>query len=318
MKKCKPFHEWIWLAAYSELDPGQQHQLKAHMKTCASCQLDAEEARQIIGLLDQKPQLQVNDEYLKPDREELHQRLLYIKSRNNTPAWIEKLKSLLLMEYEPWLRPVAIAVSVILGIFIGSKIIPQFNGVTTNAVDIASIQANHNFEPIDIVNYNPTTRKVMLRVYNIQESLVERNIDSPEVQKLLSDALLDADRPNVRLKTVNLMSDIKSITLPLLDALIHALEADTNPGVRMKAIRLLNTLPIQSNTKDLIINALTRALLTDENSAIRNEAIDGLGRFDDPDATSLIINAARKDSNEYVQYKADELTTRSRIERKEN
>jgi len=93
MKECIKYRQWIWLALYDELPGDQKKVLEAHIKNCAECQLDYEEAEKAVKLLDQKIQVEPTQVQLDTNRSELHQRLLFLTQSRFQKGWTAKYHS---------------------------------------------------------------------------------------------------------------------------------------------------------------------------------------------------------------------------------
>ena len=110
---------------------------------------------------------------------------------------------------------------------------------------------------------------------------------------MLSYALVNEPRDNIRLKTVGLLKE-SVIDENVYQALIHALEKDKNPGVRLKAIKLLKALPINEKVKEILISTLFQ----DTNPGVRIEAANVLSQVGDPNIRPILQKKASED--EYI------------------
>lgn len=314
MKTCQQFRQWIWLDLYNELLPDQKENLADHLKRCLDCQLDYQAAKKTVELLDQKIQLEPTENELAANRADLHQRLLFIKHSQSEKRWWEKLWQIMSLDFAPQYRLATALAMLIVGIFFGRYLLLPSQTLQSHELDFADA----NIAGVDYVQYNPNTKQVSIKLNTMNDIVVEGGLERPEIQTLLAQALEVSDRPNVRLKTVGVLSFVKTLNKPLLDALIDLIEHDNNPGIRLKAIKLLNTLPLDAEVKELIIDTLAKVLLKEKNSAIRNEAINGLTKMNDLDVAPMVLNTARSDTSEYIQYKASQVLARTKLERLNN
>ena len=318
MKTCKKFQNLIWLTVYNEIKPDEKKLLDDHIKNCIQCKLDYEEALKTITLLDKKIQLEPTVQQLKKDRDDLHQRLLFIKHNQQKNNWKIYFIKWFSLDFAPKYRTAITFAILLVGIFLG-KFMFSFDKPLlqqSNPISLSELN-NLNFKSIEQVEYDHVNQKAIIKFNTLHENVVKANIENPKIQYILAKTLLNDERLNVKLKTVNTMSMIKNINQPVFDALIQIIKEETNPAVRLKAIKLINSIPLNTQIKNIMISTLTKVLLTEENSAIRNEAINGLCKFDDTYVSASIIQAANKDTNDYLQYKATQIY-KNKLERIDN
>jgi len=193
----------------------------------------------------------------------------------------------------------------ILGMVLGRWLFSPINPILSDA----------KMSEIDFVQFDPHTNKVVLTINTVDENTIYGNLDKPEIQRLIAQTLVSDPRPNVRLKTVGALSMVKTFNKYLLDALVEVVENDENSGIRLKAIKLMNTLPLSPYVKQLLIRVFTRVLLNENNTAICNEAVNGLSRISNSDFAPFVFDIAKSDTNEYLKYKANLMLNRTKLER---
>ena len=76
---------------------------------------------------------------------------------------------------------------------------------------------------------------------------------------------------------------------------MYTLENDKNPGIRLKAIKLLKRLPMNESVKNILI----QTLFHDSNTGVQVEAADALHDLEDPDVIPLLEKNAQE--NEYTK-----------------
>ena len=161
-----------------------------------------------------------------------------------------------------------------------------------------------NITGVESIDYDPETRQVFMKLNTMKQLTVQGDMERPEIKQLLAQTLISEKRPNIRLKTVGALALSKSYDNQVINALSKVLEKDENPGIRLKAIRLLTKMPINTSIKNIVTKVLVNVLLKETNSAIRNEAIDGLNKLRNGSVDPIIYNAAKNDSSEYVRSQA--------------
>ncbi len=314
MKTCKKYEEWIWLSFYNELSPDKADELKEHLNTCADCTLDYQEAEKTVQLLNQKVKLQPSDLEMEANRSELHERLMLAKRarlrKDMLMKWWLRIQDLFSLNFAPRFRFAAALAILVIGIFMGKYIL---NTDIASNVD-SDVLTNKNVTGVDYVKYNPKSGKVAVNVRVINDVLIKGNIDDPKMQSLLAQTLMTSEMPNVRLRSVDALSKADRLIQPTQTALISALELDDNPGIRLKAAKILNSLPVNEQVRDLLINTMIKVLQSEPNSAVRNAAVDGLSKLGEDGLRALLYEAAQLDSNEYLQYKTKNLR-KTKLER---
>ena len=310
MKKCKQFHRLIWLSVYDEISDEQQNLLKEHLKDCAECQLDFEEAQQTVKLLNQKLQITPSEKMMKEIRTELHQRLLLMTQPKVKKNWLKAVKQIVTLDLPPALRFSAAVVMLLFGIIIGRFFFtPESMNFQQNFPDLD----NTKIANVRSVYYDPASGNISIQLSTFNNLTVEGSPEKPEIQQLLAKTLLLENRPNIRLETVNVLTHTRSFNRQVIEALIQVLEKDENPGIRLKAVKLLSVIPVDSSLRDLITRIFLKVLLKEKNTAIRIQALNGLEKLTEKSFIPALYQAAKKDTNEYIRNKAVHI-----IERIEN
>jgi len=311
MEKCKQFRRWILLAGYDELPANQKNMLEKHIKNCSECQLDYEEAEKAMRMLDQKIQLEPTVVQLETNRAELHQRLLFLTQPRFQKTWTTKLWQIVSLDFAPVLRFATAAALLIIGIFLGNLFFRssdsgfEFDQQQLSGLDEAKISN------IESIQYDPLTRQVSITLSTVNDMTIQGNVEKAEIQQLLAQTLMTEDRPNIRLKTVRALQHTKSLNENVIHALSELIDKEKNPGIRLKAVKLLTSIPITSSVKNTLSRVLIRVLLNDSNSAIRIEAFKGLSKIDNGSVAPVILSAVKNDSSEYIQTKAKQILERT-------
>lgn len=311
MEKCEQFRQWIWLALYEELPAKHKEILDEHIKSCAECQLDYEEAEKTLKILHQKIQLGPTDIQLESSRTELHQRLLLLKQSQMKWNWLIKLWQIVSLDFAPTWRIATAVALLVIGIFIGKIFFTKtISGLQLNQEQLSELTES-NISNIESIQYNPKTRLVTLKLNTLNEVIVEGDLEKPEIQLLLAQTLMYDERPNIRLKTVRALEKTKTLDKNVINALSDLIDKEENTGIRLKAVKLLTVLPITPDIKDMLTSVLIKVLLNDSNSAIRIEAFKGLSKVENGSTAPVIFNAARNDSSEYIRTQAKQILERT-------
>lgn len=311
MKICKQFRRWIWLAVYDDLPVEQKKLLEAHLETCSECQLDFEEAGNAMKLMDNKIQLKPADFQLESSRTELHQRLLLLTQPRFHKSWAAKFWQIVSLDFTPALRFATAVALLVVGLLAGKVIFSSGKPGFEFSQQQLSEALTSNVSNIESIEYNPATRQVSIKMNTLNDVTIQGDVEKAEIQQLLVQSLVAEQRPDVRLKTVRALGNTRTLGVKTLSALSELIDKEENPGIRLKAVKLLTSIPITSSVKDVLTQVLVRVLLNDSNSAIRIEAFKGLSKIGNGSVTPVIFNAARNDSSEYIQTKAKQMLERT-------
>jgi len=171
--------------------------------------------------------------------------------------------------------------------------------------------AESNISNIESIQYNPSTRQVSIILSTVNDVMIEGDVEKPEIQRILAQALMTEERPNFRLKTVRALQNTNTLDEKVIYTLREVIDKEENPGIRLKAVKLLTSIPITPTIKEILTKVLVRVFLNDSNSAIRIEAFKGLSKIDNGSVVPSIFNAAKNDSSEYIRSKAKQILERT-------
>jgi hypothetical protein len=100
-----------------------------------------------------------------------------------------------------------------------------------------------------------------------------------QVREVLMYALQNDTNPGVRIKALDGLSGFVRKDAAVRDAVLQALIGDTNSGVRMQALRLVEPMKTDSNVRAV----LARLAQTDQNVSIRTQARTMLAQMPEMD-----------------------------------
>ncbi|MFZ5515412.1 MAG: zf-HC2 domain-containing protein [Candidatus Zhuqueibacterota bacterium] len=312
MKSCKHFRNMIWLRIYGELSEQENAELAEHIAQCTSCQLDYEEALSMNKVLDKKIQYAPDENVLKELRNDLHLRLLSVRKPNRQIAWTERLWRIISLDFSPFIRMGTAVALVIVGMFIGSKYF-QMKGGSPDALKKVSDNSIPKVTGVEFIDFNPATHQIEITFNTMQDVTVEGDLNTPEIQKILAQMLMADNRPNFKLRTVRALESSARLENDVLQALATLVETDENPGIRLKAMKVLTAAPVTPKMKNLMTKVAVKVLLNDTNSAMRIEAFNYLGRINNGYMESDVCHAVKADSSEYIRTKSSHL-----LDRREN
>jgi hypothetical protein len=136
------------------------------------------------------------------------------------------------------------------------------------------------------------------------------NVNDNAVQRVLAQALLNDQNPGARLLMVStLANQVESTRLPDVEikaALIRAVRSDANVGVRQEALKALQKFPLDGEIKQAIIYVLRY----ETNPSMRIDAINYLekpflaAKTADQDILEALKEKMQSDENNYIRIRA--------------
>ncbi|NIR51327.1 hypothetical protein GWO43_22330 [candidate division KSB1 bacterium] len=309
----------IPLYFYDELTEAERKELEVHLEYCESCRQQFEEVQSLHKVLDKRAVLEPNSDILERSRLMLRERLREERREAMKEPWWQRLIGHLSLQPHIGLQLAGAVFILILGVFLGKffwtgtkqQFVPEIARTTRIGEMDESLIAN-----IDFIEYNPTSGTVTVKYKRVNDMFVQGQIDDPPIRKLLTHAIRSESHPGRRLTAVKALGEHAFSDHEVEDVLVYAMEYDAVDGVRLKAAKVLKTLPITPKIKQAFI----RVLLKDANPAIRIEAVEALSQAADEDVLNVFQDASQDDENEFIRLKAaKELERREegRIERVE-
>ena len=107
---------------------------------------------------------------------------------------------------------------------------------------------------------------------------------------LVASVLAGAVESMELLKNQGQQDDVKA-------ALLNALRADTNSGVRLKALEGLKPYSREPEVRAV----LAQVLLNDDNPGVRTQAIDLMIQSNEPEVAGILQELLRREENSYVR-----------------
>src|SRR5215471_6269702 len=296
--KCEWVRENIVLHVYGELADDARHELEQHVARCADCATELKAEEEFHALLAQAPAVEPSPNLLAASRMRLQEAL----ETAEQGAWWHRLA------FDPanWLRQVrfspALASVILLLGFSGGMITayrviprgPQGPGINPPPAQEASVAS------IDSVTPVPGTDQVAIKYNTVSTQETQGPLNDQKIQQLLLYAARN-NNSGVRVDSVGLLAQ-RSSDLQVRDALIYALQNDTNPGVRLKSLDALgNYVKSDTNVRDSVL----RALVNDDNAGVRIEALRLIEPVKaDGSVRGVLMALAAKDQSTYIKSQA--------------
>lgn len=275
--------EEMLLYCLDEIESPLKEQIEAHLQSCSDCHtlfVSTQEYAELI--LNASLHSSVSPSVMQTEHHDL-MRQIYLA--DDSPD----------ARRSPWVRhagtALAIAASLIVGFFAG-----QWQSLSPGKNDRVELLSNYQMAENSDVRFDEKTGEMLVSVPQIDHLTVKGTLKTREIQRFAQLILTHDDRDDVRLGVMKMIdSALLSENEPLFRSVLHVAEYDSNPGLRLKALRLLSRLPASPE----LIAVLKRILLKDEVEGVRIQAAQYLAA-NDYQAHAAFIKQIAKD-NPFMQ-----------------
>ncbi len=144
--------------------------------------------------------------------------------------------------------------------------------------------------------------KVQIAVDEVQRHVVSGGLDDPRIQQLLLDAVHEESNPGLRVASIGMLQN-NGEQLEVRQALIDSMTHDPNAGVRLKAIEGLK----QYAGDSAVRKALENVLLKDDDAGVRVQAIDLLTAHHDDSLVGVLQDVMQREDDGYIRVRARDL-----------
>ena len=299
--KCEWVRENIVLHVYGELADDARHELEQHVARCADCALELKAEQNFHAMLSEDCAAEPTPNLLASSRMRLQEAL----ETAQQGAWWHKLA------FDPanWLRqirfsPALASAILILGFGAGVGTTYKMYGNrgpgVLPVIDRGPQPGEASIAGIDSITQDPNTNQISIKYNTVAPQEYQGTLNDQRVQELLLYAARN-NNSGVRVDSVGLLAQ-RSSDQQVRDALIYALQNDTNPGVRLKSIEALgNYVKTDTNVRDAVL----RALLNDDNQGVRIEALRLIEPVKaDGSVRGVLMALASKDQSTYIKSQA--------------
>jgi hypothetical protein len=295
------YKKMIQLALYSELNADEQKKLEDH--------LEMEAQRNFLNITSDSEKKVIDDALLHEARTQLRGALRM--ERQKRAFNLKNIFNVFDFVNPPYKLAVAGVTTLIVGFFMGYLLIspsPEIRYITSSDSGAASVfyQQDVKISNITFIDSDASDGEVEFRFEAVKPMHFKGSVDDPNVQSVLTYAMLNEQNPGSRLNSINAMvSENKMAADPeLKSALITVAITDKNPGVKIEALKLLKKLPYDEDIKQAYIYVLSN----DTSSALRITAINALfetvqsgQKFSEKDL-NLFKEKSKDDDNNYIRH----------------
>jgi len=308
----KAYKELLMLAASGDVDSGDRALLDRHLDSCAECRAEFAAQRtlhdQVRGA---RSAVDVNDALLQEARLELRAALRRERAKAHGFRWREFGFT------SPAFRlALGGAFTLLVGVLLGRTFFTTSatSGGATAEIPVVGASGTHPEEGetritnIRFIDPGAHSGQVEFTFDALTPVRMRGSVDDPQIQKVLTHAMLNEENPGVRLRAVNAISagPAEGQDREVKSALIQALENDRNAGVRREALNALRRMAFDGQIK----KALLHTLSSDANPGLRVAAINALDSARtqtsgyDQDFLDVLKQKAGTDQNNYIRVKA--------------
>jgi hypothetical protein len=309
MKK-EEFQELMYLSIYGELSEEEQSKLDAYLKKHPEAKTELQQFRKFSSLVKDNTTKNTSDDLLHDVRSQLRSALR--RERNQTSFFATIIPKILEL-FSPKFAISGIS-ALSLGVIIGycsfSNSLPE-QGLNiqpvSNSIETPDMTRIDNVRFIDS---DASDGEIEFEFDAIAPMRLKGKINDPQIQNILTHALLNESNAGIRLKTVRAIaqqSEGKIAADPVVKAtLIATLKSDENPGVRREALRVLQQYVFDDEIRDAVLEVLSK----DSNSGMRVAAINALeiarmdGQKFDKKVAEKLTQQLETEQNSYIRTRA--------------
>jgi hypothetical protein len=307
MKPCKYFQQLLISQSSAELAHEEQALLQAHLQACGSC-------RKAQADLERIQQATAGSLLFEPDEA----MLAFLRQRlsaglHHRPQAAKKTLRFFHPAFQAAVALAVLAVGFGLGRYSALKnysdsaMLEQLLAAR-QPIRTAGSEIDPYLGDIDKVRYDAATGMVDLCYRTVNNINYRGDLSDPLVKQLLQHAMTAEGNPATRLYAVKTAQALaqreQNLDADLLSSIEFLLKQEQNPGVRLMALRVLKSVPIN----EAIRNMLVRILLYDHNLALRMQAFESLTGEQPLDAEmEPLLKSVQSDSSTFIRYRANDL-----------
>ena len=310
--KHDDYKELLHLSFCDELNEEERQVLDDHVKSCGDCREESKELGKLGILLGRGQRFEITDQLLDEARRELRVALRLEKSKPRFWAGIaEQFDALASPASTFALRSAAmIVVGLAAGYLLFNSRAAGISGITQLVGQASTQSSETKIANLKFVGQPLQGGDVEFTFEMVTPVHLKGNVNDAVVQRVMAQALMNDQNPGARLRTVSAIAEqgesLKSSDTEIKSALLQAVKADPNVGVRKQALQALRRFPMDNEIK----TALLFVLQNEGNPAIRIDAISYLQspelsrQLVDQDLLNVLKERMQSDNNNYVRTRA--------------
>jgi len=271
------YKQWMILENYNELSEKHVIELREHLDVCENCRKEFLSLNNDLEKFSKEFKFKNEDRILNEARKDLRQ---LIVEKKYTAVSKKRDNGLFSFIFQPKLRLAFGGVAIFFLGFILSflllnnsnenPLLPENNVKNISYLNEDGMRLNN----IHFVYTDNNTGDIRVTFEAVKPVTVMGNIKDKNIQNILMYSMLEEKNPGTRLNTINFIKNESNNTIDeeVKQTIITVVKYDKNPGVRMEALKLLNSFQLSKDVKD----ALIYVVMNDDNSAMRIGAINKL------------------------------------------
>ena len=315
------WEEWLELSRYGELSDADQRQLDAHLESCDRCKAHLARLDEFRLVMEQAAPSRPVAADLREARGNLWSNVTLGRADNRFPrGWMDRfvhgLQRLTFNTFPSYRAVLGGALLLFIGLVAGYYLAFQDDrtlGFAAPGMDQTDLLANDDVAISNVRFMDSDLSDGMLEIgfEAVRPVQIRGTVDDPGIQRVLTFTVLNEQNPGVRLRAVNAVSASERLHAEqeIKDALVTALQTDSNDGVRGVAFNALSRYPFDEEIRDAMIHTL----VFDENPALRINAINRLQEQVPASYDENLERALRasmvSDENAYIRTKARTVLT---------
>ncbi|MGA3347602.1 MAG: HEAT repeat domain-containing protein [Candidatus Sulfotelmatobacter sp.] len=301
--KCEWVRENITLHVYGELADDARYELEQHVARCADCAAELKAEQEFHALLSQERAAEPTPNLLTASRMKLQEALetaeqggFWQRLAFDPANWLRQVK------FSPALASVILIAGFAGGLGTAYREFDHSSPIASTTTTAApSSPAEASITGIQSITQQPGTNQIAIKYNTVSTLETQGSMNDQRIQQLLLFAARNNYNSGVRMDSVDLLTQKPDIS-QVRDALIYALQYDTNPGVRLKALDGLgNFVKDDVHVRDAVL----AALVNDANPGVRTEALRMIEPAKaDGSVRGVLMALAAKDSSQYIKSQA--------------
>lgn len=259
---CAQARDQLALLLYGELSFHEEECVESHLEGCAECRAALEREKAVHAALDSVA-IEPASSLLRDCRADLAARVADEPAlAGPKTGWWDQLVDSLTGGSRIMLRPAGVVALLAIGFFAARFTPGGWMSFSNGAVTEAGMAHVRDVQ-------RDASGRVRIVLDETRQRTVYGSLDDRQIQALLIQAMSDSGDPGLRAQSVDLLNAQQARSNDVRDLLILALN-DQDDGVRFKAIEGLKDFAQDQEVQ----TAVSKALLADTNPGIRMKAID--------------------------------------------
>lgn len=307
MKKHE-YQELLSRSVFGELTAGEQRKLDAYLKTHPALKREHRELLRLRGIMNSPGAEFDVDGMLVDARMGLRHAVRKEMNAENAAVWFMRSMREMFSPKFALAGAAALVIGIAIGYYAFSPVDDRQDMVMLPVSGNTSTPKDMYINNVRMIETGNGT--VEIEFDAIAPISIKGNIDDPDIQKVLTHALLNESNAGIRLASLNTIGEqIGQQAVPdpaVRMALITTVKSDENPGVRREALRVL----LQFGYDDAIRDALLFVLSNDQNTGMRVAAINALesarldGTMFDGPTIDVMKERMETENNSYIRNRA--------------